>query len=207
MLIRNRMTITPRPTKIQISTMWEISNISPPLLPIPWWTGADARRSIELVSGLRDQVQIVHNPIWFVMAQENFAVVHGDANSAAAPDVSFAVAHAANAVAAHRAPTICRVLLDLGERYGLQTQAQGANLDAVPREVVMEAVPRHAKNGDKQQRHEAGPESHAGVRHEGDRRNRPNHRDREEQAPALARMHFFRDHFAGRQGRSAFLGK
>src|SRR6185295_16950932 len=126
-LIRNRMTMTPRPTKIQISKMCEMPNISPPLSSAQEHQPQRARRytkesksftSCTFASflGLRDRVQVVHDLFRLTVSEKYFSVGEHDANAGVAPDVSAALPNAAHSVATQGTPGRNQVRLDVLQR-------------------------------------------------------------------------------------------
>src|SRR6266849_8044386 len=116
-LIRNRMVITPRPTKIQISKMCDIPNILPPLSSAPTKSvnhkghEGTRRKSRAFASCifasflvLSDQVQVVQDSLRLTMTEKDFSVGKHDAHAGVAPNVGAPFSNAANAVATHRIP-------------------------------------------------------------------------------------------------------
>src|SRR6266436_4028910 len=135
-LIRNRMTMTPKPTKIQISKMCEMPNILPPLSTAPNKSfnhkghEGTRRKSRALPScifasflGLPDCVQVVHDPLRLSVAEKYFSFRQHDANTRVTPNVSPALANAANPVAVERIPGRYGIPLDVLPRNGTQTEA------------------------------------------------------------------------------------
>ena len=86
-------------------------------------------------------VQIADDALGFAVPQENFAIGGLDPNALIAPDVSAAIADAANSVATKRVPAFHRVLLDFFSRNRPQAETQGADLDSRAGEEVMEPGP------------------------------------------------------------------
>src|SRR5882724_435228 len=136
LLIRNRMTMTPKPTKIQISKMCEMPNILPPLSTAPQQElqPQRARRYTKEIKstafiifasflGLPDCVQVVHDPLRFSVAEKYFSFRQHDANTRVTPNVSPALANAANPVAVERIPGRYGIRLDVLQRNGTQTEA------------------------------------------------------------------------------------
>src|SRR5678815_4636232 len=135
-LIRNRMTMTPRPTKTQISKMCEVPNILPPLSTAPRksinhkgheGTRRNSKRFASCIFAsflvLPDQVQVLHNPFRLTMAEEYFSVGEHEPDSGVSPNIGAALSNAANAVAAHRIPGRNRICLDVFERNRAQAKA------------------------------------------------------------------------------------
>src|SRR5882724_3419122 len=109
LLIRNRTTMTPSPTKIQISSMCEIPNISPPLSSAPNVNHKGHKTTRRKSNGfashifasflaLPDQVQVIHDLLRLTMAEKHFAVRQRDAYAGIAPNVGTAIADTAYAV-------------------------------------------------------------------------------------------------------------
>src|ERR1700687_2533212 len=128
------MTMTPKPTKIQISKMCEMPNILPPLSSAPSQSinhkghEGTRRRSRALPScifasflDLPDRVQVVHDLFRLSVAEKYFSVRQHDANAGVAPNVSAALANAANPVAAQRTPGHDCIRLDALQRDRPQT--------------------------------------------------------------------------------------
>src|ERR1700680_1618306 len=130
------MTITPRPTKIQISNMPDKPNILPPVR-----TGEDARQSIKLVRKLLQDIEVTNNPFWIAMPEKNLPRAGLDANASVAPNVSAAISHAADAITAEDAPVIRGILTNLIGGDRLQPEAEGTNFKASITEDVLESTP------------------------------------------------------------------
>src|SRR5438552_644857 len=141
-LMRNRMVMTPSPTKIQISKMCDIPNILPPL--------SSAQQKLLTTKGtkvheenqghftscifasflvLSDQFQVVHDFFRLTMAKEYFSVGQHEANTGIAPNVRAPFTDAANAVTAHRIPGRDRIRLDVLQRNRAQAESERADFD------------------------------------------------------------------------------
>src|SRR5580704_11361541 len=120
--MRSIRAITLSPTMTQISSAMP-KNITPPNYKTCFSFKTLSMRR------LPDRVQIMNNAFWIVVAEENFAVGHLDANSLIAPHVGATIADATDAVAAGDAPTVGRVFLDVADRDSAQVKTQRANLD------------------------------------------------------------------------------
>src|SRR5215467_6822482 len=124
------MASTARPTMIQISTIFDISNISPSSInPSP------------LVRELLDRAQIVQDPLRVVVPQEDLTLRGFDANAASAPNICPMIANASNAKAAKYGPGSAGKGLNLICGNGSQTKSQCADLKPTLREDIVKSVP------------------------------------------------------------------
>src|SRR6185295_16117614 len=183
-LIRNRMTMTPRPTKTQISKMCENPNISPPLSSAPTRAfnhkGHEAtRRKSNAFSScifasflaLPDQVQVLHDSFRLTMAKEYFSVGEHEPDSGVSPNIGAALSNAANAVAAHRIPGRNRICLDVFERNRAQAKAQRADLDSMAGEAIVKAAPGQHRRSQQQQCRQSHDPAQAAQRDNSDHPN------------------------------------
>src|SRR3984957_4543408 len=183
-LIRNRRTITPSPAKIQISTIFDISNINASSCQC-----SSLRLSIAL-----DHVQIVHDPLRIAVAQKNFPVVHFHANSASSPDIGFMIADPANAKPTQGVPALNLIVFDLQQGNRFQPEPQCSNLHSMAAEVVMKSVPRHGVCGGRDCRNQPKSEPDGRVGNRESDRSQRDYGHHKNQKQSLARMNFFRQH-------------
>src|SRR5215467_745733 len=124
------MASTARPTMIQISTIFDISNISPSSInPSP------------LVRELLDRAQIVQDPLRVVVPQEDLTLRGFDANTASAPNVCPMVSNASNAKPPEYRPRGAGEGLNLICGNGSETKSQCADLQPMLGEDIVKTVP------------------------------------------------------------------
>src|SRR6185437_5932577 len=175
------MTMTPRPTKTQISKMCENPNISPPLSSAPTRAfnhkGHEATRRKSKKSSscifasflvLPDQVQVLHDSFRLTMAEEYFSAGEHEPDSGVSPNVGAALSNAANAVAAHRIPGRNGVGPDVFERDGAQAKAQRTDLDSMAGEAIVKAAPGQHRRSQQQQSRQGHDPAQAAQRDDRD---------------------------------------
>src|SRR5438552_18911355 len=159
-LIRNRMTMTPRPTKIQISNTCGIPSILPPLSSAQRNLSKHKEHEItrRLSScifasflGLSDRIQVVHDSLRLTMAEEHFSIGKRDTNARVAPNVGATLSNTAHAVSAHRIPGRDGVCLDRLHRNRAQTEAEGADLHAMGGESIVKTAPGERRRSQQKQ--------------------------------------------------------
>src|SRR3984893_2808821 len=203
-LIRNRMTITPRPTKIQISKMCEMPNILPPLSTAPNKSfnhkghEGTRRKSRALPScifasflDLPDCVQVVNDLFRFSVGDEYFYVSQHDANTGVAPNVGAALTSAANPVAVQWIPWRHGIRLDALQRNRPQTETQGADLNPVRSEAIVKTAPGQSRDAEQKQGGQRHYQSQSGQRNDGDHGQFDRGQNRKQQRPQRRSVDLF----------------
>src|SRR5215469_8743697 len=147
-LIKNRMAITPSPTKTQIS------KAMPPNIPPP-------PNEISM-SELLHRIQVNDDSFGLVMTKKDHALGRLNADAPVPPNVRAAIADAADSIPTQRAPTGDGVMLNLRRGNRAQAKTQRPDLDAGRCEDVVEATQRQCgrreqDHADQRQRDASGP--------------------------------------------------
>src|SRR5579863_5945402 len=141
------------------------------------------------------------------MPKENFAVGGLDANPLVAPDISAAIADAANPVATKRVPAFHRILPDVFPWNRPQAETQGADFHSRAAEEVLEPRPDlnsdHSEQQGKNGRRDADGRSRD---HDSGYRLRQQ-QSNEQQAPGSRAMRLFRDDSREGQTGAAFCAQ
>src|SRR5262252_7402238 len=136
-LIKNRMAITPSPTKTQIS------KAMPPNIPPP-------PNEISM-SELLHRIQVMHDSFGLVMTKKDNALGRLNADAPVPPNVGAAIADAANSIPTQRTPTGDGVMLNLGRWNRAQAKTQGPDLVCRLLLEKKKATPR--QRGHREQNH------------------------------------------------------
>src|SRR5690349_16033807 len=139
---------------------------------------------------LPDPIQVIHNFFRLTMTEEYLSVGKHDADTGIAPNIGTLLSNAANAVTAKETPGRNSIGLDVLQRNGAETKAEGADLDSVGGETIMKTTPGQSCGAQKQHCRQCHHQSQAGLRDDCDHHQLNSCENDEDQSPKRSRVDF-----------------